>query len=320
MAEISTDIHRAINLLQAGEVVAIPTETVYGLAGNAIDPQVVSKIFEIKERPSFDPLIMHSDRLSKIESYLADIPEPLAHLLSIYSPGPLTVLLKRKSSVPDITCSGLEKVAVRIPSHPVTRALLEAIDFPLAAPSANPFGYISPTTAQHVQDQLGDKIRMILDGEASAIGLESTVIDWRDEMIVILRQGAVTAEDIRSHGYEVQLQASSSNPSSPGMLSSHYAPRTALSLDPLPAVLDHYDTEDIAYLGFRQNVQELPQDQQYLLSPSGNMQEAAQRLFALMRQLDQGPHKIIVCQLLPEEGLGRAINDKLRRAAHGSGI
>ena len=177
---IGTDLHKAIDLLNAGQVVGMPTETVYGLAANALDSVAVAKIYEIKQRPSFDPLIIHTSDLDRVRSYVQDIPTALHEIMIDNLPGPLTVLLEKKNIVPDLTTSGLKHVAVRIPSHPITQKLLAQIDFPLAAPSANPFGYISPTSAQHVSDQLGDKIPYILDGGLCEVGLESTIIGLDD--------------------------------------------------------------------------------------------------------------------------------------------
>jgi L-threonylcarbamoyladenylate synthase len=199
MAQIETDIEKAKALLESGELVAIPTETVYGLAGNALNPDAVAKIFSVKNRPSFDPLIIHTDSLEKVRKFTLDIPAPLDRLAAHFWPGPLTLLLPKKPIVPDLVTSGLDTVAVRIPQHTLTLSLLEALDFPLAAPSANPFGYISPTTAAHVQDQLGDKIPYILDGGPSQVGLESTIVGLENGEVVVYRLGGLEVAAIESN-------------------------------------------------------------------------------------------------------------------------
>ena len=184
MAEVGVDIERAAAFLSKGQLVAIPTETVYGLAGNALDVKAVSSIFETKNRPSFDPLILHVASLEQISPFVSEFPEKLKRLAEAFWPGPLTVLLARKASVPDLVTSGLDRVAVRVPNHPLTLALLVQLDFPLAAPSANPFGYISPTQAGHVDAQLGTQIPYILDGGVCAVGLESTIVGMEGEQVV----------------------------------------------------------------------------------------------------------------------------------------
>jgi L-threonylcarbamoyladenylate synthase len=191
MAEIGRDIEKAKSLLMQGDLVAIPTETVYGLAGNALDPEAVALIFETKNRPSFDPLILHTSSIGRVEDFVSSFPEKLKILAESFWPGPLTLLLPRKSVVPDLVTSGLDRVAVRVPKHPLTLALLESLDFPLAAPSANPFGYISPTRPEHVEAQLGEKIPYILDGEACDVGLESTIVGLEEDEIVIYRLGGL---------------------------------------------------------------------------------------------------------------------------------
>ena len=315
MAAITTDIIRAADLLRASELVAIPTETVYGLAGNALDLDAVAKIFEVKARPRFDPLIVHTHSLDAIRDLVDEIPEAMEKLAAAYMPGPVSILLSRKDGIPDLVTSGLAKVAIRIPSHPLTHQLLQLLTFPLAAPSANPFGYISPTTSAHVQAQLGDKIDLILEGELSEVGVESTVVDFQDGKFVILRQGAVTSEMLESLGHEVKtMTASTSNPSSPGQLTSHYAPRIPLSLESLDQLLGRYDAERIGFLAFRQKDARVPEENQRWLSPKNSVREAAKNLFSHLRELDAMDLDVIAAELVPEEGIGRAINDKLQRA------
>lgn len=318
MAEVGPDIQRAASLLKKGQLVAIPTETVYGLAGNALDVKAVSSIFETKNRPNFDPLILHVASLEQVSPFVSEFPEKLMRLAEVFWPGPLTVLLPRKASVPDLVTSGLDRVAVRVPNHPLTLALLAALDFPLAAPSANPFGYISPTQAKHVNAQLGGQIHYILDGGACAVGLESTIVGMEGEQVVIYRLGGLDLSKIEAVVGSVTVQAhSSSNPNAPGQLASHYAPRKPFQVGDLSTLVSSLTQEGktVGILSFSTYFSEVPRDSQFVLSPSQDLQEAAQRLFMGMRVLDDSEATVIVAEFVPEIGLGRAINDRLKRAA-----
>ncbi len=229
MAEIGTDIKIALNLLNRSEIVGIPTETVYGLAANAFDPIAVAKIFKAKERPAFDPLIVHTSSLERAMRFVEIIPGKAYKLANKFWPGPMTLIFKKKAIIPDIVTSGLETVAVRIPNHPLTLELLRSIDFPLAAPSANPFGYISPTSAEHVNEQLGEKIKYVLDGGDCHVGIESTIIDFDDDEINVLRLGGCKIEDLKKIVGKINLRPiTSSNPVAPGMMNSHYSPLTPI--------------------------------------------------------------------------------------------
>lgn len=314
---IGQDLQKAEELLRSGQLVAIPTETVYGLAGNAMNEVAVSEIFAVKQRPSFDPLIIHLPDLDSIDQYAESIPEILRPLARKYMPGPLTLLLEKKAVIPDLVTAGSPLLAVRIPIHPLTRELLGRLDFPLAAPSANPFGYISPTTAAHVAQQLGEKIPYILDGGPSEVGLESTIVGIENGQVTVFRKGGLAVEEIEEIMGSVVVKAhSSSNPKAPGMLKSHYAPVTLFQVDAsIEEELENYTEEEIGYLAFRQKITQLPADQQIVLSERGDYREAARNLFAAMRTLDEKGLKVILAELLPEEDLGRAINDRLRRAA-----
>lgn len=231
MAQIGQEIGRAKAFLEAGNVVGIPTETVYGLAGNALNSDAVLKIFRVKNRPQFDPLIVHTDSLAKVETFVTAIPEPARQLADACWPGPLTLLLPKRDAIPDLVTAGLPTVAVRVPNHPLTLALLRSLAFPLAAPSANPFGYISPTTAAHVADQLGDRVPYILDGGPADVGLESTIIGFENGQTIVFRLGGLALELIERLIGPVSVRThSTSNPKAPGMLSSHYAPRKPLIL------------------------------------------------------------------------------------------
>ncbi len=313
MAEIGKDINKAKQLLEAGELVAIPTETVYGLAGNALDEHAVTTIFEVKDRPEFDPLIVHIPSLERASAFVRNIPPPAVALANAFWPGPLTLLLEKRPVVPDLVTAGLPTVGIRCPDHPLTQALLSSLPFPLAAPSANPFGYVSPTTPAHVNAQLGDRIAYILDGGPCAVGIESTIVGFEDNHGIVLRTGGLAIEFIEQVIGEVGLQThSSSNPKAPGQLQSHYAPRKKIIVGNLSELLTNAPSERIAVLSFQHNFDTRTQA---VLSPHGNLEEAARNFFSALRQLDDTDTDIILAEYVPDEGLGRAINDRLRRAA-----
>jgi L-threonylcarbamoyladenylate synthase len=316
IARIDTDVTQAVALLQEGKLVAIPTETVYGLAGNALDTGAVARIFAVKNRPSFDPLIIHTDSLDKVLNFVLEIPEPAQLLAQTFWPGPLTMLLPKKDLIPDLVTAGLDTVAIRIPNHPLTLSLLARLDFPLAAPSANPFGYISPTTASHVLSQLGKKIPYILDGGPCEIGIESTIVGFEEGEATVYRLGGISVEDIeRLIGPVKVMLYSTSNPKAPGTLKSHYAPRKPLFTESLSQLLDKYAPEEVGLMAFQRTQSSLPLQNQVVLSANGDFAEAAQHLFSALRSLDASSVRVIFAELLPEKGLGRAINDRIRRAA-----
>jgi L-threonylcarbamoyladenylate synthase len=318
MAAIGTSLVDAVSFLEKGELVGIPTETVYGLAGNALNPDAVTKIFTTKNRPSFDPLIVHTDAIAKVEEFIEDFPVPLRLLAERFWPGPLTLLLPKKSHVPDLVTSGLDTVAVRIPRHELTLALLRHLPFPLAAPSANPFGYISPTQAVHVNDQLGSKIPYILDGGPCEVGLESTIVGMLDDQVTVFRLGGLELKKIESIVGKVAVMAhSSSNPQSPGMLKSHYAPSKPFVIGDLRRLVQSHQASgtSFAVLAFQQVFETVNPHQQIQLSQQGDLVEAAKNLFAAMRTLDSLNVSVILSEYLPDEGLGKAINDRLKRAA-----
>ncbi|HLG04054.1 MAG TPA: L-threonylcarbamoyladenylate synthase [Bacteroidia bacterium] len=313
--ETGKDIAKAAAWLQKGELVAIPTETVYGLAANALNPDAVLKIFETKGRPSFNPLIVHVHSAKEFEKYALDVPELVYQLAEKFSPGPLTFVLPKKDIVPDIVTGGGETVALRVPGHPLTLKLLGSLDFPLAAPSANPSGYISPVTALHVMDQLNGLVPYILDGGPSMIGVESTVVMPEGKKLVVLRPGGIPVEDLKEIAGEVELRISiSEDPKSPGQLKSHYAPRIPLKLGKLETLIIHNAGKKIAVLAFR----EAPEDENIfttaVLSSTGDLHEAARNLFSELRRLDNSGAEIILAEKVPDYGLGAAINDRLTRA------
>jgi L-threonylcarbamoyladenylate synthase len=314
---IGTDIQLAAQLLEDGQLVAVPTETVYGLAGNALDESALAEIFRVKNRPRFDPLIVHLTAPEALGLWAREIPEAAQHLADAFMPGPLTLLLPKSDRIPDLVTSGSELVALRVPSHPMIRELLSALPFPLAAPSANPFGYISPTTAEHVARQLGSRIPYILDGGPCSIGLESTIVGFDGSgRPVVFRKGGIAVEALAEVCGPLEVRThSTSNPASPGLLQSHYAPRTPLLLGNIPDLMSRHEGKKLGVLSFRDHYPTVASENQIALSTEGNYAEAAQRLFSAMRLLDEMGLEMILAEPLPEQDLGRAINDRLRRAA-----
>lgn len=316
MSKTGTDILKAAEILHGGGLVAIPTETVYGLGANALDPIAVAKIFEAKKRPHFDPLIIHANSLEKVLLYVETIPDPLLKLAKTFWPGPLTLLLPKKNMIPDIVTSGLETVAVRIPKHSLTLELLSQLDFPVAAPSANPFGYISPTQADHVNKQLGLEVDYILDGGSCEVGLESSIVGMEDGKICLYRLGGLSIADIEAVVGPVELKINqSSNPKAPGQLKSHYAPRKPLLIGELKELENRFLTKKLGIISFGSYHAQLPSSTVKFLSLNRDYREAASHLFSTLRELDESNCDLIICSLLPEEHLGLAINDRLRRAA-----
>ncbi|MES2762098.1 MAG: L-threonylcarbamoyladenylate synthase [Bacteroidota bacterium] len=316
MAETGKDINKAKGFLEKGELVAIPTETVYGLAANALDPVAVAKIFEAKERPTFDPLIVHTYSLEQVKLFVADIHPSLLKLATTFWPGPLTLLLPKKAIIPDLVTSGLDRVGVRIPNHALTLDLLSQLSFPLAAPSANPFGYISPTTEEHVQKQLGNKIPYILDGGNCEVGLESTIVGEENGEIIIYRLGGLSVDNIESIVGKVSVQLNqSSNPKAPGQLKSHYAPKKPLYIGSLKELQTQFSDKKTGAIVFGNDHGLQPTILVKNLSVTKDYKEAAVHLFSFLRELDEADVDVIICELLPETDLGLAINDRLKRAS-----
>jgi len=311
MSQIGTDVRLSKDFLLKGEVIAIPTETVYGLAGNAYSEDAILKIFDIKQRPKFDPLIVHTSSIDSINEFVESIPQWAYDLFEKFAPGPLTILLPKKFIIPDLVTSGLPQVAVRIPNHPLTLELLRSLPFPLAAPSANPFGYISPTSAQHVEAQLGRKISYILDGDSSSIGVESTIIGFENDAPIVYRLGGLSVEAIEKVTGKVQIRQSSATPSAPGMLTSHYAPNKKFIVGKIGELRkDHKN--NVAILSFSKYYEG---ENNLVLSPKGDTNEAAKNLFSYLRVLDNLPDiQLIIGEYVPDVGVGKAINDRLRRA------
>lgn len=316
MAEIGVDIAKAAALLRANELVAIPTETVYGLAANALSEAAVVKIFEAKNRPAFDPLIVHVASVAQFTAYAEAIPEVAMKLAETICPGPITFIFKKKPIIPDLVTSGHPTVGLRVPNHPLTLQLLAELDFPLAAPSANPFGYTSPTRAEHVQAQLGDKLSYIMDGGPCAIGLESTILDFSETEPKILRLGGLSVEFLEEQlNQKLAIQTSSSNPTAPGMLISHYNPGKPVYVGDVERFRHKHVDKRIGLLVFKNMHPGIDQSLQRVLSPTGDLAEAARNFFTMLRSFNTLPVDVVLAEWLPDEGLGRAINDRLKRAA-----
>lgn len=311
-----TDLHLAAKLLTEGKLVGIPTETVYGLAANALNADAVLNIFEAKNRPVFDPLILHVPSVEVARLHVTDFPEKALKLANAFWPGPLTLVLPRKHHIPDIVCSGLETVGVRMPNHPLTLELLRRLPFPLAAPSANPFGYISPTTAKHVEEQLGHLIPYTLDGGPCEVGIESTIVDFTGKTPLILRLGGLSIDQIEEEIGPVHLSVSqNANPKAPGQLDEHYSPAKPLFFGDIDKMLTQFQNRKIGILSYSKEYKGDGIVTQMILSESGDLHQAARRLFLCLRMLDHAQVDIILAEPAPTHGLGAAINDRLRRAS-----
>ena len=307
--------------LQQGELVAVPTETVYGLAANALDAKACARVFKAKGRPTTDPLIVHLHHFGQLAE-IAKPNEAAIKLAKEFWPGPLTMILPKTKQVPPIVTSGRNSVAVRIPAHPLFRRMLKECALPLAAPSANPFGYVSPTTASHVRDNLNGKIRFILDGGPAKVGLESTIVDLRDPTRPkILRPGAITAEQI-GHvlGYAVgdyrqHTSARDRSQIAPGQLPQHYSPKAKVKLhEVITESVERTIEPSQAVLYFKKPANAHRRNA-YWLSATGNQSAAARSLFAKLRQIDQRGYRLIHVEMAPLGTMSEAINDRLRRAA-----
>jgi len=319
-------IRHAATLIRAGKLVAFPTETVYGLGADATNAEACARIFEAKGRPQFNPLITHVADTEQADQYV-EMNDTARTLAQHFWPGPLTMILPRKAdcALSDLTSAGLPTTAIRVPNSRIARQLIQEAGVPIAAPSANKSGSISPTSPAHVADSLGDNVDMILAGGNCAIGLESTVIDLSGGEPVILRPGGITAEDIeRACGLQVPYHNHTETgeaPKSPGQLLKHYAPDTAVRLNAVDMEAGEalLAFGSVKFMGIREggHVNTLPDSQIRNLSESGDLHEAAANLFRMLRELDRPEHKAIAVMNIPETGLGIAINDRLRRAAEG---
>ena len=317
--QVSTDRNSAVELLRQGEAVALPTETVYGLAADALNPIAVGKIFEAKGRPRFDPLIIHLPDpgwLEKVADPLKQDRQLVSSLAEKFWPGPFTMVLPKRDIIPEIVTAGLETVAVRISAHPIFSEIVSAFGKPLSAPSANRFGRISPTTAKHVLDELNGHIPLIIDAGPTTHGIESTIVAVHDSKIDILRRGPITSEQLSKFG-EVGIATVREKIFVPGQLPSHYAPKTPLRILDNLKLFTPMTNERCALLAWTP----IKNDERFVairnLSRQQHLREAAANLFRYLRELDALDVDLIVAERVPGEGLGAAILDRLQRASHG---
>ena len=315
MSIISKDIQKAVQLLTEDHLVAIPTETVYGLAGNIFSEKAIKSIFSTKQRPFFNPLIVHIPSVKSLNDLVTHVPEKAKLLAAAFWPGSMTLVLKKSKTIPDIITAGKDTVAVRVPNHPITLELLKKLPFPLAAPSANPFGSISPTKPAHVENYFKNSIKMVLDGGSCANGIESTIIGFENEEPVIYRLGALALEEIEAVVGKISIKnKKEEKPDAPGMLARHYAPKTSTFLvDDVAAEIEKNTGKKMGVLVFKsslnnENITEI------ILSKNGSLQEAASRLYSAMHDLDSKNLDLIIAERFSEFGLGKSINDRLQRA------
>ncbi|WP_166964197.1 L-threonylcarbamoyladenylate synthase [Yeosuana marina] len=316
MTIISKDIVKAIEILNNDDVVAIPTETVYGLAGNIYSEKAIKKIFQVKQRPLFNPLIVHIHSIKKIHDIVSEFPDKAKILANAFWPGPLTLILKKKSNIPDLITGGKDTVAVRIPNHPVTLSLLKQLSFPLAAPSANPFNRISPTSSLHVEDYFKNTISMVLEGGECKNGIESTIIGFENNEPVLYRLGSISIEDIINVIGQIKIKNNKEiAPNAPGMLAKHYAPKTKTYLvNDVENFVKNYQNKKVGILRFSEDIHSINVVHVEILSKTGDLKEAASRLYNSLHKLDNLNLDMIVAEIVPDFGLGKSINDRLERA------
>ena len=315
MQEATNPVQIAASLLEQDEVVAIPTETVYGLAGNLFSKKAVATIYELKKRPQSNPLIVHVPNIEAAKPLIKEIPENLLQLSKLFWPGPLTLLLEKSALVPDTITAGSDRVAIRVPNHPVTLALLNTIDFPLVAPSANPYTRISPTKASHVRAYFGSSLKYVLEGGDCTIGLESTIVGLENDKPGLYRKGVISKENLEAIIGPMQdyIQQKSFTPT-PGLARRHYAPNTKTVICSREKIAELYD-EGTAVLVFSNTIPTIDATSQYVLSPLASLDEAGQQLYQILHEIDNSNYHKILCEEMPEEGAGHAINDRLRRAS-----
>lgn len=316
MTQISSDISKAIELLNKEDVVAIPTETVYGLAGNIYSEKAIRKIFQVKQRPLFNPLIIHIPSIDHLEKIAREFPVKAQKLAEAFWPGSLTLILPKRLNIPEIVTGGKDTVGVRIPNHPVTLSLLKQLSFPLAAPSANPYNRISPTSSDHVKAYFENTLSMVLEGGECKNGIESTIIGFENNEAILYRLGGISVEDIEKIIGKIQIRnTSETTPNAPGMLAKHYAPKTKMYLlDDLDKFIENNKSKKIGILKFKENLNTASVEHIEILSKSGDLKEAASKLYSTLHKLDSLNLDLIVAERFPDVGLGKSINDRLERA------
>ncbi|MEM9227796.1 MAG: L-threonylcarbamoyladenylate synthase [Verrucomicrobiota bacterium] len=321
LSDAEPDIQEAARYLRSGQLVALPTETVYGLAGNALDESAVQRIFAVKGRPLIDPLIVHVSSLKQTEDLVERLPTVAKPLMEAFWPGPLTLILPKAESVPSLVTAGRHTVGLRMPSHPLTLRILEAAARPVAAPSANPFGYISPTSAQHVLDNLGGRITAVVDGGPCQRGIESTILDLSGDQPAILRHGPISLQELKAVlGQEILARSSGGEAQSlraPGRFKRHYSPRTPLTLLPTGELPPQATDKQAAWIALSRERAEAASSaySRYWLSETGELEGVARELFALLRKVDSTGLECIYLELPPDKGIGTALKDRMLRAA-----
>jgi len=313
---ITHSIDYCCELLEKGEVVAIPTETVYGLAASIRIPDAIEKIFNVKGRPKYNPLIVHITGVDELSSVAKDIPEKALQLATNFWPGPLTLILPKREGISDLVTAGMPTVGVRVPGHPLTLKLLKQLDFPIAAPSANPFTRISPTSAKQVQNYFGDTIT-VLDGGSCQVGLESTIVGFENGTPIIYRKGGIAIEAIEALVGKVNIvEKEITAPVAPGMLAKHYSPKTELwVVTDIAKRLLKTPHKKVGILAFTStNFDKATMVK--TLSPNANLEEAAKNLYTYLNELDDANLDLIIAEKFPEVGLGVSINDRLKRASY----
>ena len=313
---ITSDLNQVKTALINGDIIALPTETVYGLAANIYLDSALEKVFKLKKRPSYNPLIVHISNSGILEQIAKNIPAKAQELANVFWPGPLTLVLEKQDQIPNRITAGKPTVAVRVPNHPIALQLLESLNFPLAAPSANPFGSLSPTSAKHVALYFKEEINFILDGGPCFCGLESTIIGFENDKPILYRHGAISIEEIEKIIGPIKIKnQNSKNPSAPGMLTRHYAPKTQIQInEDISLALAQNPDKKIGVLSFRENKKIKTEIHQEVLSISGDLNEASKNLYAALHRLDQMNLDLIISSFFPEKGSGKTINDRLKRA------
>ncbi len=310
-----TEIEPIKNLLLNQEVAAIPTETVYGLAANIFSEKAIKKIFELKKRPFFNPLIVHIKSLDHLHQIADDVPKVAIKLAEVFWPGPLTLVLRKKSNVSDLITGGKKTVGIRVPNQELTLKLLNSLDFPLAAPSANTFQSISPTLPEHVEKNFGQDVA-ILDGGPCRLGLESTILGFENEKVILYRLGAISIEEIEKVVGKVHIQNNENiKPDAPGMLAKHYSPATKIILTTdLQSEILKFQDKKIGVIQFKNEIKKEQVFKIETLSENGDLKEAASNFYNALHTLDLHDLDLIIAQKMPNEGLGQTINDRLNRA------
>lgn len=314
---ISKSLDKAIELLRNDEVIGLPTETVYGLAGNAYSKKAIRTIFQLKKRPFNNPLIVHIGNLRQLKEISQEIPSKAQILASKFWPGPLTILLEKSTKIGDLVTAGQETVAVRMPNHPLTLDLLNQLEFPLVAPSANPYQSISSTSAKHVERYFGNQAVFTLDGGESTNGLESTIVGFEGEEVIVYRLGAIPLEELERTVGRVYLNEVKKNGIvSPGMATKHYSPKTpVIFTDSLSEQIEQFKTEDVAIICFDKLPVINHMESSIIYSFQGHLGNAAKRLYGLLHELDERNLACILIEKFPDHGLGRTLNDRLKRAS-----